>query len=163
PASFAFAGRLGSWRGNLALPVCLAAPLFFVFLHPLLIVALPVIAYWIIAAVARRGSYALWGAAGTVLVVAVLALVVTRFGTGMVVLPSLPEQVNGLASAAWEASIRLHNNATSWTIWLVKLPTWFGLYGTAVAAVIFGSTRVASSALRAKYAPYLPKRGGSSV
>jgi hypothetical protein len=163
PASFALAGRPGSWRGNVALPVSLAAPLFFVFWHPLLMVALPVIAYWIVASLARRGSYALWGAAAAVLVVAALAAVVTRFGTGMVALQSSPEQISGLASAAWGASIRLHNNATSWTVWLVKLPTWFGLYGTAAAAVIFGSTRVVSGTLRAKYAPYLPKRRGSSV
>jgi hypothetical protein len=157
PASFALAGRLGSWRGNVALPVCLAVPLLFVFLHPLLIAAVPVIAYWIIVAAGRRVLYALCGAAAAVLAIAALVVVVARFGVGMVALPSPPEQMNALASTAWGGYVRLHNNATSWTIWLAKLPTWFGLYGTAVAAVVFASTRVASRALGAKHAPYLPK------
>jgi hypothetical protein len=119
----------------LVAPVCLALPLLMIFGVPLLILLVPVITFWIVAAVGGTESAALRSSLVAVVFTGVVAFAATKTGMGHVIMQSAPNG-GALSSNSWSVFVRQTFVMRAWTIWLVKAPTWLGIALTILAAFV---------------------------
>jgi hypothetical protein len=137
PAALAVAsGRFKSSRPAMVFAVCLAVPMLFALGDRWLMLLVPLVAASLTGLLTGSTRQAIWGGVAAALALVAIAVVSASFGLGERPLAPLPVHTPELASESWNNYVRAHVNATAWTIWLVKLPTWIGLYGTAAAAWI---------------------------
>ena len=118
--------------GVVAAAIALALPLLTIMGTPLLILIVPLVAAWIAAYYTRSRDVGLRAAAiATVLVVAAEVLAV-RTGTGaraIVAAQTMPVA----AQDRWARYVRENDVMTGWSIWAIKLPTWYALAATSLA------------------------------
>jgi hypothetical protein len=118
-----------------AIVVMLAVPLLYVLSAPLLIVVIPCAVGLIAAVYCRSNDIGLRMAAAVTIAVVAVEIIVVRTGTGQHVY-AVNHGATILAQDFWARFVRSHNVMTAWSIWLVKLPTWCGVLGSAAASGI---------------------------
>ena len=127
--------------------IALAVPLLFVLTAPTMILMVPFVAGWIGSASGRGMTMGLRAAAAATVAVALVAFVIDKTGTGVQPMLTQPAVASRLAQESWGELIRRTNVMTAWSIWLVKLPTWYGVVVTAAYCVLsnYRRGRAASS------------------
>ncbi|MDE2571774.1 MAG: DUF2029 domain-containing protein [bacterium] len=131
---------------QLAATVALAVPLLFVLATTALILIVPCVAGWVVASYGRDRAIGLRSAAVATVLVVLAGLTVLRTGTGLE--SSVLHPVAGasiFAQESWAEYIRRHNVMTGWVIWLLKMPTWYGLLATAALCVLSNFRREAAA------------------
>lgn len=131
------------WRWALAGAICLALPLLTVFeMTPVFggvvryaAVIVPLVAGWVATAYTRRSIVGLRVAALALVLTLLIGLALEKTGVGAVTLSHVHGVSSRLAQATWSAYVRSHFIFTAWTIWLVKVPTWFGILATALSSL----------------------------
>jgi hypothetical protein len=125
-------GPMRNWQITAA--VALAIPPLYIFAHPLLYVLVPFMTAWIVLGLGGSSIAAMRGAVVSSLVLLAIGFIVVHTGTGSVILSSAQHQTT-LAQDSWRTWVRHRFIMQSWSIFLVKAPTWFGMITTAVTAV----------------------------
>ena len=115
---------------RIAAPIALSLPLLFIFAYPVLIVIVPIIAAWIALSCGSSRIAAVRGALVAVLYTVIVEAIVNHTGTGKTVLQDT-RHATMLAQDSWGTFVRANFIMLSWTIFLVKLPTWYGMAATA--------------------------------
>ena len=126
------ANPLRNWQ--IAAAVALTIPPLYIFAHPLLYIFVPLITVWIIIGFGGSSIVAIRGALVSSLVILAIGFVVVHTGTGNVVVSSAQHQ-STLAQDSWGTWVRHRFVMLSWSIFLVKAPTWFGMLMTAGTAI----------------------------
>ena len=144
PAALWLCARVRNQLGwSLAGALCLAVPLLYVFvMMPILggvtisaIVLVPIVAGWIAAAYTEKAIVGVRVGAAALVVALLVGVALEKTGAGTSTLTHVHGISPRLAQASWSAYVRSHFVYTAWTIWLVKLPTWFGILITAAASL----------------------------
>jgi len=115
--------------------ISLALPALLIFPRPTLIYAVPFIAALLAAPYAPSRIIPLRAAAIAIFLFAALGILAVKTGTGSTVLAGAHTISNTLSQASWGSYVRHKYVMESWSMWLVKAPTWFGILVTAGASL----------------------------
>jgi hypothetical protein len=133
PAALALAsGKNRETTAARGFAACLVASLLIAPKDPWLVWLVPFVAALLILLLGASGRQALGSGIIAAAMLFLIAIAIAAFGLAQHALPPLPVHTPELASESWNNYVRAHGSTASWTIWLVKLPTWVGLYGTAL-------------------------------
>lgn len=133
PAALWLASRRGSVP-NVAAVLSLALPLFQVFLATATLALLPFIAFWLGADYGRSLRNGLIATAGAIAVTFAVGEALLRTGFGFT-RAIVPVQSAAIAQAPWTQFVASHYVMSTWAIWLMKAPIWFGLVATAAGLI----------------------------
>ncbi|MEO6912820.1 MAG: hypothetical protein ABI182_02210, partial [Candidatus Baltobacteraceae bacterium] len=116
--------------------VALAIPLLYVLAWSALIVVVAPVTFWAGSYYLRNRDAGLRPAAIVVLAIVAIELIVVRTGTGQVLAAIHSTIPVAVSEHTWGSYIRANNVMSGWSLWLVKLPTWYGLVGCLVASLV---------------------------
>ncbi len=109
----------------------LAIPVLYVFSIFRLSALVPFLSGWIGTARRREATSGLRAALAVIVVLALIAGIAVRTGTGSIQIPPVQPLPASLPQAAWAQYIGKHFVMTGWVIWLVKAPMWLAILCTA--------------------------------
>ncbi len=146
PAALWLASRRGSWI-DVAAVVTLAVPLLHVLLARETLVFVPFIALWLGWSYGRSLASGLVCALAAVggVALGVEAFLQAGFGFTQV---AASVHSTAISQAPWAQFVASHYVMSSWAIWAVKAPVWFGLVATAAGMVTFAGARLRTQSSR---------------
>lgn len=120
----------------LAALIALALPMLLIFSRPGLLYVAPLIAGLLVVPYTSQRIVPLRAAAVVVCIISAIVLTVLVTGVGSVVLADTHTVSNALSQASWGHYVRQKFVMESWSVWLIKVPTWFGILVTAGASLL---------------------------
>ena len=138
PAAFVAAREIRI-AGALAL-LLVALPVTAIFAQPLLLLAVPVVVFWVLVSFGISSRAATYGALAGVMTGAAFAVVSVRLGFNF--------SAGRASGGAWATYIARHEVVTGLLIWIVKAPVWIGLASIAVVAAALAVRSEFGSAAR---------------
>ncbi len=114
--------------------VAFALPLLYIMATPVLILTVPLIAGWIATFYGRSSDVGLRCAGVATLIVVAVEILAVHTGTGLHAIANA-RTLPIAAQEQWAQYIRQHEVMSAWSIWIIKLPTWFAVAATLIACV----------------------------